>query len=59
MTRAKGMEGDLTIGEKADLRKYLRIFGAIPAPLEDRKDIVSSRFQAALFARDWTKAEKS
>jgi tetratricopeptide (TPR) repeat protein len=44
--------------EKADLQKYLGIFETIPTSLADRKDIVSARLQAALFARDWAKARE-
>jgi TolB-like protein/Tfp pilus assembly protein PilF len=48
----------LVFVEKADLQKYLSVFETIPASLQDREDIVSARLQAALFARDWTKARE-
>jgi len=46
------------VGEKADLNNLLNVLETLPAPLKDRADIVSSRFQAAVFARDWTNAEE-
>jgi Flp pilus assembly protein TadD len=46
------------LGEKADLKNLLTVLETLPAPLKDRADIISSRFQAAVFARDWTKAEE-
>jgi serine/threonine protein kinase len=44
--------------EKADLNNYLAAFELVPSSSEDRVDIVSSRIQAAIFARDWTKAKE-
>ena len=46
------------MGEKADLKNLLNVLETLPAALKDRADIISSRFQAAVFARDWTNAEE-
>jgi TolB-like protein/Flp pilus assembly protein TadD len=46
------------MGEKANLQNFLNVLETLPAALKDRADIISSRFQAAVFARDWTNAEE-
>jgi len=46
------------LGEKADLKNYLAVFGTVPSSLEDRVDIVSARIYSAVLARDWTKAKE-
>jgi tetratricopeptide (TPR) repeat protein len=48
----------INFGKDADLKKYLAIFGTVPASREEGQDVASFRFQAALFARDWTKARE-
>ena len=46
------------LGEKADLKNYLAVFGTVPSSLEARVDIVSARIYSAVLARDWTKAKE-
>jgi hypothetical protein len=55
---AKILKAYIIFYEKADIKKYFRVFESIPISLQDRADVVAAKLQAALFDRDWTKAKE-
>ena len=55
---AKITKAYVVFAEKAGLKNYLTVFETVPTSLEDRIDIASARFRAAVYARDWTNAKE-